>query len=121
MRLSLATKFAVAVAILTVTGCVSGANPNQLLAPTATPLATEPPEFATDSPKATKVPAPTKTPRTGSFYRPPGWDGHSDVDCADFDTQAHAESFFKGTGGSRSNDPYHLDSNHDGVACESLP
>ena len=120
MRLFLATKFAVALALLTVTGCASGVGPNQLLAPTATALATERPEFAA-TPRATKAPAPTKTPRAGAFYRPPGWDGHTDVDCADFDTQAHAESFFKGTGGTTSHDPYLLESNHDGVACESLP
>jgi hypothetical protein len=60
-------------------------------------------------------------PSSGSFYRPPGWDGHSDVDCADFQTHAQAQSFFLGTGGSRINDPYRLDADHDGLACESLP
>ena len=60
---------------------------------------------------------------TGSaaFYRPPGWDGISDVDCKDFATHAQAQSFFIGTGGSTTNDPYRLDSDHDGKACESLP
>lgn len=56
-----------------------------------------------------------------SFYKPPGWDGHSDVDCSDFDTHAHAQSFFIGTGGSTSNDQYGLDGDSDGQACESLP
>lgn len=60
-------------------------------------------------------------PSTGSFYRPPGWDGHSDVNCSDFQTHAQAQSFFVGTGGSRTNDPYRLDADHDGLACESLP
>ena len=91
--------------------------------PTPTPLATERPAFASASPKAKPTAAPRKTaaPISGSFYKPPGWDGHSDVNCSDFDTHAHAQSFFKGTGGSTSNDPYYLDADHDELACESLP
>ncbi|MGH3631590.1 MAG: thermonuclease family protein [Sciscionella sp.] len=58
---------------------------------------------------------------SAAFYRPPDWDGISDVDCSDFKTNAQAQSFFVGTGGSRTNDPYRLDSDHDGQACESLP
>jgi hypothetical protein len=74
----------------------------------ATPLAVEP--------------IPTAKPvKSGTFYTPPGWDGYSDVNCKDFDTHAHALSFFKGTGGSKTNDPYHLDGDHDGNPCESLP
>jgi hypothetical protein len=61
------------------------------------------------------------TPRTGTFYQPPGWDGVSDVNCKDFDTHAHAMSFFTGTGGSTTNDPYGMDGDHDGNACETLP
>jgi hypothetical protein len=64
---------------------------------------------------------PQTTPQTGSYFKPPGWDGVSDVDCKDFDTHAHAQSFFKGTGGSRSNDPYGMDGDHDTNACETLP
>jgi hypothetical protein len=71
---------------------------------TATPLAVEP-SVATN----------------GSFYRPPGWDGVSDVNCTDFDSRAHAQSFFLGTLGSVTNDPYGLDGDHDGDACENLP
>ena len=75
------------------------------------------------------VAAPSGTPggtaepsaKPTGFYTPPGWDGHSDVDCGDFDTRAHAQSFFLGTGGSTTNDPYRLDADHDGQACESLP
>jgi hypothetical protein len=100
---------------------------------TATPLATQPPETASIAPNATAkatakptprpTPRPTAkpTPRPASFYKPPGWDGSSDVNCPDFDTQAHAESFFKGTGGTTTNDPYGLDHDHDGIACETLP
>ena len=67
------------------------------------------------------TPAGGTTTPAGSFYKPPGWDGHSDVDCPDFQTHAQAQSFFVGTGGSRTNDPYRLDADHDGLACESLP
>lgn len=104
-----------------------------LVAPAATPtaLATEAPNLVTPTPQATPVakptkkplptPKPTKKPAAGSFYKPPGWDGTSDVDCPDFDTHAHAQSFFVGTGGSKTNDPYRLDADHDGIACESRP
>jgi hypothetical protein len=89
-------------------------KPNATAKPRATPRPTPKP---TTKPKAT--PRPTSKP--ASYYKPPGWDGYSDVDCSDFDTHAHAQSFFKGTGGSPSNDPYGLDGDHDGVACETLP
>ena len=59
--------------------------------------------------------------KPAAYYTPPGWDGRSDVDCGDFDTRAHAQSFFVGTGGTKSNDPYRLDGDHDGKACETLP
>ena len=75
-------------------------------------------------PNATPTPLATErkaTPQTGSYYKPPGWDGVADVNCKDFDTHAHAESFFQGTGGSTSNDPYGMDGDHDGNACETLP
>jgi hypothetical protein len=88
--------------------------------------AVEPTEAARPivQPNATPTPLrvePTTTVQTGSFYKPPAWDGTSDVNCKDFDTHAHAQSFFKGTGGSKSNDPYKLDGDHDGTACETLP
>jgi hypothetical protein len=60
-------------------------------------------------------------PSSYGFYTPPGWDGHSDVNCPDFDTHAHAQSFFEGTGGTTTKDPYGLDGDNDGIACESLP
>lgn len=88
---------------------------------TALPDATPPPVARIPRATAKPKPKPKPTPRPISFYRPPGWDGHSDVDCPDFDTHAHAQSFFKGTGGTTTNDPYRLDADHDGLACESLP
>ncbi len=44
-----------------------------------------------------------------------------DYDCKDFKTQRQAQRFFKKHDGSRHNDPYGLDADHDGKACESLP
>ena len=107
-----ATMLAVVVA-----GCSSGA-PAELsteavrlvpdVSPTPTPLAAE-------------TTAPEATLKAGGFYKPPGWDGSSDVNCKNFDTRAHAQSFFNGTGGSTTSDPYGLDGDHDGKACETLP
>ena len=87
-----------------------------------TPLATEPVATSTITPTAVPTDEPTAAPtKASSFYKPPGWDGVSDLDCGDFDTHAHAQSFFVGTGGTTSNDPHRLDRDHDGIACETLP
>lgn len=66
------------------------------------------------------VPARSAVIPEGDYYKPPGWDG-SDVNCSAFDTRAHAQSFFEGTGGSRFRDDFGLDGDHDEVACEQLP
>jgi hypothetical protein len=110
------------IVVLVATGCSAG-QPAELVPaqPTPTPLATQHPELSTPRPKATPKATPRATTKAGSFYKPPGWDGSSDVNCKDFDTHAHAQSFFIGTGGSPSNDPYGLDGDHDGKACETLP
>ncbi|HEX4344884.1 MAG TPA: thermonuclease family protein [Solirubrobacteraceae bacterium] len=42
---------------------------------------------------------------------------HADLDCSDFATQAAAQSHLDAD----PSDPDHLDGDHDGVACESLP
>jgi hypothetical protein len=103
---------AFAAAIVVALGACGGpTSPNALVniptdAPTTAPTA-----------RTTPKPAPKPT-KAASFYKPPGWDGYSDLDCPDFDTHAHAQSFFVGTGGSKSNDPYRLDADHDGIACE---
>ena len=44
----------------------------------------------------------------------------SDRDCSDFRTQAEAQAFFEAAGGPEK-DPHRLDSDRDGIACESLP
>lgn len=46
--------------------------------------------------------------------------GKGDYDCSDFKTQKEAQNFFKKHGGPKS-DPYGLDADNDGIACESLP
>jgi Excalibur calcium-binding domain len=50
-----------------------------------------------------------------------GGGGTVDKNCSDFSTQAEAQAWFVGHGGSASNDVAGLDTDHDGVACESLP
>lgn len=44
--------------------------------------------------------------------------GPADKNCGDFRTWQEANAFFLSAG---PGDPHHLDSNHDGVPCESLP
>lgn len=133
---------AIVLGLVLIAGCSSGpavAPPVQPVAFAAAPLATPTPlaterQIAASSepsatpnptpkatPKPTPKPKPKATPKPASFYKPAGWDGSSDVNCADFDNHAQAQSFFKGTGGSTSNDPYGLDRDHDGLACETLP
>jgi micrococcal nuclease len=43
-----------------------------------------------------------------------------DKDCSDFATRQEAQNFFISQGGP-AKDPHKLDSDHDGVACETLP
>jgi hypothetical protein len=107
--LSLGTALIAAAAI--VVACVS---------PTATPTVL--PSAAPPRPTPTRLAFEgQQDSSSGSFYKPPGWDGISDVNCKDFDTHAHAQSFFIGTNGSTTNDPYGLDGDHDAKACETLP
>ncbi len=125
---------AIVLGLTLIAGCSSG----QTVAPTVQPVAFAAAISATPTPLATErqvpvsaesstapepTPKPTAKPtaKPASYFKPAGWDGYSDVDCPDFDTHAHAQSFFKGTGGTTSNDPYRLDRDHDGVACETLP
>lgn len=106
-----------------VEACGASTTAPGLLAQTEPPSETQLPVEET-TPKPTKKPAATGkgiAVPSGKYYKPPGWDGSSDVNCSDFDTHAHSQSFFKGTGGSKSNDPYGLDGDHDGLACETLP
>lgn len=45
----------------------------------------------------------------------------SDKDCSDFKVQDEAQTYFESKGGSPTNNVDRLDSDHDGIACESLP
>jgi hypothetical protein len=109
------------VAITLASGCsVDQPGSARGLVANPTPLATEP-SAPKPTPKPKSTSKPKATPKPGSFYKPRGWDGYSDVNCSEFDKHAHAQSFFKGTGGSKSSDRYGLDSDHDGLACETLP
>ena len=125
---------ALVVVVATAIGCSDGAEgligsipPTQATSqakpptPAVTDLATEPPPPATASAEASRAAEPSPSPKKATYYQPPGWDGYSDVNCKDFSTHTRAQSFFKGTGGTKSNDPYGLDNDGDGIACESLP
>ena len=71
-------------------------------APTITPTAT-----------ATATPSPTPPSLVGAC----GSCALTDCNCSDFSTQAQAQGCLDAD----PSDPFHLDSDHDGVACESLP
>lgn len=51
---------------------------------------------------------------------PPSDEPFVDRNCSDFDTQPEAQAFFIAEGGPEE-DPHELDSDGDGIACESLP
>ena len=44
-----------------------------------------------------------------------------DRDCSDFSTQRRAQRWFTRHGGSATRDPWNLDADNDGIACENLP
>lgn len=60
------------------------------------------------------------TDKWTSTYQGPYDPRGPDRDCSDFSTQAEAQGFFEAAGGP-AQDPHRLDSNRDGIACESLP
>jgi hypothetical protein len=43
-----------------------------------------------------------------------------DKDCADFSSQAEAQTYFEANGGSPTNNVDNLDADHDGQACEDF-
>ncbi len=67
--------------------------------------------------KVYNAPLPS-SPRNNTFG---GTSSGGDKDCSDFTTQAQAQAYFTSKGGSPSNNVDRLDSDHDGIACESLP
>ena len=60
----------------------------------------------TNGPRAPRAPQTTARPQT------------ADRNCSDFRTQPEAQAFFASAG---AGDPHGLDSDNDGVACETLP
>ena len=80
-----------------------------LTAPRATPMSTTPPA----TPTSTTPPA---TPTPTLLYDPNG----PDRNCGDFDNWRQAQDFYLAAGGPET-DRHRLDSNRDGVACESRP
>ena len=83
------------------------------IAPTDEPTA-EPTAEPTHAPVAVKPAKPTAQPQAAAPTR--GFDNNGDgkVTCADFSTQAQARQAL--AAGYKK-----LDSNHDGIPCESLP
>lgn len=63
--------------------------------------------------RATSTPKPATTGVRSQTNNLPA----RDYNCSDFETQAEAQRILDSTPG----DPYQLDRNSDGVACESLP
>ena len=82
-------------------------RPPSTLAPTVTPLPTPAP---THAPVSSPTPVPTTPPVTPM----------PDVNCSDFSDWQSAQDFFESNRGP-STDPHGLDTNGDGVACQSLP
>lgn len=68
---------------------------------------------ATQQEEEQTLPTPQKEPTVSV----PG----GDKDCSDFATQEEAQSYFESKGGSSTNNVDRLDSDRDGIACESLP
>jgi hypothetical protein len=86
-------------------------GPELVASPTSPPTATRPPA-------PTSPPAPP--PSTGGGYNGPYDPYGPDVDCGHFSTHAQAQAFYRAAGGPAS-DPYDLDRDRDGIACETLP
>ena len=70
-----------------------------------------------DSPPVVRVTTTPITSRLIATLAP----NPADVNCSDFATHKDAQTYFVTHGGTTSNDPYYLDADHDGIACELLP
>lgn len=69
-------------------------------------------------PSDTPDPTPAQPQGAESVQSLPFDPSGEDKDCGDFSTQAEAQAFYEAAG---PDDPHGLDSEGDGVACESLP
>lgn len=93
--------------------------PPEPVEPAAVPAPAAPPAppAATSRPAATPTPVPAPA-STGLRYNPAG----PDRDCGDFRTHAEAQAFFAAARQATGSRDYHrLDSDADGIACETLP
>jgi hypothetical protein len=63
--------------------------------------------------------ASTKAPTARTVARTSARTSAKNYNCSDFKTQKEAQAFFLRTGGP-SADPYGLDKDKDGIACEAL-
>lgn len=114
---------AIGLLLVTLAACGGGSTQPANVVDEQTPRVTieaTPTGLATEPIPPTGQPSSEAPTGAAGYYTPPGWNGTSDVDCSDFDTREHAQSFFLGTGGTTTNDPHRLDQDHDGEACESL-
>ena len=90
-------------------------TPTATPTPTATATATLVPATPTPTPEPTATPTPTLD-TVELKYDPAG----PDRNCSDFDMWAEAQAFYEAAGGPET-DRHRLDSDRNGVACESLP
>jgi Excalibur calcium-binding domain len=99
------------------------ATPTATSTDTPTPTVTDTSEADTETPTATptETDTPTITP-TSTQVAAAVCDCSGDVyNCSDFDTQPQAQACFNYCEAQGFGDPSKLDTDHDGVACESLP
>lgn len=94
----------------------SGGTPPEEPAPPSEPTPPAPPETPAPPtpPENPDPPAPPEDPAPPSPVLP-----GDDVNCSDFETQPEAQAFFEAN--DPENDPYRLDQDGDGIACETLP
>ncbi|MGB0389148.1 MAG: excalibur calcium-binding domain-containing protein [Ardenticatenaceae bacterium] len=85
-----------------------GVLPDEVLIPEPYPLTAAPQPTPPPAPQPTVPLAPQPTVPLVT----------TDYDCRDFATQADAQAFFDRIGGSAQYDPYDLDRDNDGLACE---
>jgi beta-lactamase superfamily II metal-dependent hydrolase len=78
-------------------------------------ITTSRPPAPTPTPSTTPTPTPAATPTPAPSACGPC--AATDCNCADFSTQAEAQACFAAFPG----DPFNLDGDNDGIACESLP
>jgi len=88
--------------------------------PTATPMKTATPTVTathTATPTATATHTATATATPGGLVGACGTCALTDCNCSDFTSQAQAQTCLNAD----PSDPFNLDGDNDGVACESLP